>query len=81
LALPEASRQKSCKVHYSRNLLVTVGASTRKEPVVDLRVTFAAPAREQDFGSASTVAERWRSWSDEGSYLKEITEPSGLDPA
>ena len=38
-----------------------VGAAKRKELAADLRAIFAAPAREQALGIASTVAEKWRS--------------------
>jgi len=55
-----ASHQR-CQVHYARNLLGMVGAAKRKELAADLRSNFAAPAREQALGIASTVAEKWRS--------------------
>jgi putative transposase len=54
-----ASHQR-CQVHYARNLLGMVGAKKRKELAADLRVIFAAPAREQALRIASSVAEKWR---------------------
>jgi putative transposase len=58
-----ASHQR-CQVHYLRNLLGMVGAKKRKELAADLRAIFAAPAREQALGIASTVAEKWREKGD-----------------
>jgi putative transposase len=55
-----ASHQR-CQVHYARNLLGMVGAAKRKELASDLRAIFAATGREQAFGIASSVAEKWRS--------------------
>jgi transposase-like protein len=49
-----------CQVHYSRNLLGMVGAKKRKDLGADLRAIFAATSREQAFGIASSVADRWR---------------------
>jgi putative transposase len=54
-----ASHQR-CQVHYARNLLGMVGASRRKELGADLRAIFAASAREQALGLASTLAQEWR---------------------
>jgi putative transposase len=59
-----ASHQR-CQVHYSRNLLGMVGAARRKELGSDLRVIFAAAAREQALQMASSVAEKWRRKSNE----------------
>jgi putative transposase len=49
-----------CQVHYARNLLGMVSLAKRKELGADLRGIFAAPDREQAFGIASSVAEKWR---------------------
>ena len=49
-----------CQVHYSRNLLGMVGHAKRKALAADLRVIFAAPAREQALRIASSAAEKWR---------------------
>src|SRR5215213_7056282 len=54
-----ASHQR-CQVHYARNLLGMVGAAKRKELASDLRAIFSATSREQAFGIASTVAQKWR---------------------
>ena len=55
-----ASHQR-CQVHYARNLLGMVGHARRKELAADLRAIFAASAREQALGIASTVSKKWRS--------------------
>jgi putative transposase len=49
-----------CQVHYARNLLGMVSYASRKELGADLRAIFAAPALEQAFQIASSVAEKWR---------------------
>ena len=54
-----ASHQR-CQVHYARNLLGMVGAAKRKELASDLRAIFSATSREQAFGIASSVAQKWR---------------------
>jgi putative transposase len=54
-----ASHQR-CQVHYARNLLGMVGAAKRKELASDLRAIFTATSREQAFGIASSVAQKWR---------------------
>src|SRR5215216_221385 len=54
-----ASHQR-CQVHYARNLLGMVSAAKRKELASDLRAIFSATSREQAFGIASSVAQKWR---------------------
>src|SRR5215207_3134333 len=54
-----ASHQR-CQVHYARNLFGMVSAAKRKELAEGLRGVFAAPSREQAFGIASSVAQKWR---------------------
>jgi putative transposase len=54
-----ASYQR-CQVHYSRNLLGTVGHARRKELSEGLRGVFAAPSREVALRLASELAARWR---------------------
>jgi putative transposase len=49
-----------CQVHYTRNLLGTVGVNKRKELAADLRGIFAAPERRQALELASCVAQKWR---------------------
>ena len=49
-----------CQVHYARNLLGMVSYASRKELGADLRAIFAAPAREQAFQTAASLAEKWR---------------------
>jgi putative transposase len=54
-----ASYQR-CQVHYSRNLLGTVGHARRKELSEGLRGVFAAPSRGVALRLASELAARWR---------------------
>jgi putative transposase len=54
-----ASHQR-CQVHYARDLLGMVGAAKRKALASDLRAIFAVTSREQAFGIASSVAQKWR---------------------
>jgi len=49
-----------CQVHYQRNLLGMVGASKRKELVVDLRTLFTATTPAQVRIIANQIADRWR---------------------
>jgi putative transposase len=56
----QGAAHQRCQVHYSRNLLGTVGHAKRKELGADLRAIFAAPAREQALRIASSAAEKWR---------------------
>jgi putative transposase len=53
-----ASYQR-CQVHYSRNLLGTVGHARRKELSEGLRGVFAAPSREVALRLGSELAARW----------------------
>ena len=57
----QGAAHQRCQVHYARNLLGMVGAKKRKELAADLRGIFAAPAREQALGIASSMAKKWRS--------------------
>jgi putative transposase len=54
-----ASYQR-CQVHYSRNILGTVGYARRKELSEGLRGVFAAPSREVVLRLAWELAARWR---------------------
>ena len=70
-----ASHQR-CQVHYARNLFGMVGAAKRKELASDLRAIFSATSREQAFGIASSVAQKWRQKGYEkvAEYLEEHIE-------
>jgi len=48
-----------CQVHFSRDLMGTVGAGQRRELAADLREIFAATTREQAMTLAEAVAARW----------------------
>src|SRR5215211_6347695 len=52
----QGAAHQRCQVHYARNLLGMVSYASRKELGADLQAIFAAPAREQAFQTASSVA-------------------------
>jgi putative transposase len=56
----QGAAHQRCQVHYQRNLLGMVSHIKRKELGADLRVIFAAPAREEALRIASSVANKWR---------------------
>jgi putative transposase len=77
-----ASHQR-CQVHYARNLLGVVGAAKRKALASDLRAIFAVTSREQAFGIASSVAQKWRQKGNEkvAEHLEEHIEECLSCPA